>query len=119
VFEEDRSRYQRPQCGFETKIDAGDGVAGGREAGNSSEVDRDRGELFAVLERPYLAALIDTRMRDWLKKLMAAAELVKITERIVACRDGADDRFFQIQKRPSAILPFRVGVVKPKNRKRI
>jgi hypothetical protein len=29
-------------------------------------------------------------MRNWLKKLVAAAELVKITERIVACRDGAD-----------------------------
>jgi predicted nucleic acid-binding protein len=62
-------------------------------------------ELFAAMERPYLAALIDTRMRDWLKKLMAAAKLVKIIERIAACRDAADDKFS--------------GFIKPKNRKRI
>jgi putative PIN family toxin of toxin-antitoxin system len=61
-------------------------------------------ELFAVMERPYLAALIDTRMRDWLRKLMAAAELVKITERIVACRDAADDKFLELAVNGNADL---------------
>jgi uncharacterized protein len=53
-------------------------------------------ELFAVMDRPYLAALIDPETRDWLKKMMAAAELVEIDERINACRDPADDKFLDL-----------------------
>jgi putative PIN family toxin of toxin-antitoxin system len=46
--------------------------------------------------RPYFASLIDPDTQAWLKKLMAAAELVTITERIVACRDPTDDNFLEL-----------------------
>jgi uncharacterized protein len=32
----------------------------------------------------------------WLRKLMAVAELVTITERITACRDPTDDKFLEL-----------------------
>jgi hypothetical protein len=44
-------------------------------------------ELFITLDRPRLAPLIPSRFRDWLHEVMAAAEVVAITERITACRD--------------------------------
>jgi predicted nucleic acid-binding protein len=50
------------------------------------------GQLFEVVARPYFDSLIDPETRAWLKKLMAAAELVTITERIAACRDPTDDK---------------------------
>jgi putative PIN family toxin of toxin-antitoxin system len=53
-------------------------------------------QLFEVIARPYFDALIDCDTRAWLKKLMAAAELVTITERIVACRDPTDDKFLEL-----------------------
>jgi uncharacterized protein len=53
-------------------------------------------QLFDVLARPYFDALIDSEARTWLKKLMAAAELVPITERIAACRDPTDDKFLEL-----------------------
>jgi putative PIN family toxin of toxin-antitoxin system len=53
-------------------------------------------QLFEVLARPYFASLIDPEARAWLKKLMAAAELVTITERIAACRDPTDDKFLEL-----------------------
>lgn len=34
--------------------------------------------------------------RGWLRDLLAAAELVTITERIVACRDPTDDKFLEL-----------------------
>jgi predicted nucleic acid-binding protein len=37
-------------------------------------------QLFEVVERPRLASLIDPETQAWLKKLMAAAELVTITD---------------------------------------
>jgi predicted nucleic acid-binding protein len=43
-------------------------------------------ELFVTLARPRLAPLIPPRFRDWLGQLLAAAELVTITDRITACR---------------------------------
>ena len=52
-------------------------------------------QLFEVVVRPRLAALIDPDAQAWLQKLMAAAELVTITERIVACRDSTDDKFLE------------------------
>lgn len=53
-------------------------------------------QLFEVVSRPYLAALIDPASQAWLRKLMAAAELVGITERIAACRDPTDDKFLEL-----------------------
>ena len=53
-------------------------------------------QLFEVVVRPRLAALIDPDAQAWLQKLMAAAELVTITERIVACRDSTDDKFLEL-----------------------
>ena len=53
-------------------------------------------QLFEVVARPYFASLIDPDTRDWLKKLMAAAELVTIIERIAACRDPTDDKFLEL-----------------------
>jgi putative PIN family toxin of toxin-antitoxin system len=53
-------------------------------------------QLFEVVARPYFDPLIDPDTRAWLKKLMAAAELVSITEGIAACRDPTDDKFLEL-----------------------
>ena len=53
-------------------------------------------ELFVTLGRPRLAPLIPPDFLDWLHQLMAAAELVEITERIAACRDPKDDKFLEL-----------------------
>ncbi len=53
-------------------------------------------ELFVTLARPRLAPLIPPRFRDWLGELLAAAELVTITQRIAACRDPKDDKFLEL-----------------------
>ena len=53
-------------------------------------------QLFEVLDRPHLAPLIASAARDWLARLLAAAEMVAITERIVACRDPTDDKFLEL-----------------------
>jgi uncharacterized protein len=53
-------------------------------------------QLFEVVARPRLASLIDPETQAWLRRLMAAAELVTITERIVACRDHTDDKFLEL-----------------------
>jgi putative PIN family toxin of toxin-antitoxin system len=53
-------------------------------------------QLFDVIARPYLASLIDPDTQAWLKRLMAAAEFVPITERIAACRDFTDDKFLEL-----------------------
>ena len=53
-------------------------------------------QLFDVLGRPYLAAIIAPAARDWLLQLFVAAELVNIVERIAACRDPTDDKFLEL-----------------------
>jgi uncharacterized protein len=53
-------------------------------------------QLFEVVARPRLASLIDPETQAWLKKLMAAAELATITDRIAACRDPTDDKFLEL-----------------------
>ena len=53
-------------------------------------------QLFDVLARSYFVPLIDRDTHDWLRKLMAAAEAVAITERIAACRDPTDDKFLEL-----------------------
>lgn len=53
-------------------------------------------ELFVTLARPGLAPLIPPTFHVWLTKLLTAAELVPITERIAACRDPKDDKFLEL-----------------------
>jgi uncharacterized protein len=53
-------------------------------------------QLFEVVARPRLASLIDPDTQAWLRKLMAAAELVTITECIIACRDPTNNRFLEL-----------------------
>ena len=53
-------------------------------------------QLLAVITRPYLARLIADDMRAWLMRLMGGAELVPITETVVACRDATDDKFLEL-----------------------
>jgi len=53
-------------------------------------------QLFEVLARPYLAALIAPAAHGWLRQLLAAAEAVAIVERIAACRDPTDDKFLEL-----------------------
>jgi putative PIN family toxin of toxin-antitoxin system len=53
-------------------------------------------ELFITLARPRLAPLIPHRFLIWLEDVLAAAELVPITERVVACRDPKDDKFLEV-----------------------
>ena len=53
-------------------------------------------QLFDVLARPYLAPLIASATLEWITALMAAAELVTITESVAACRDPTDDKFLEL-----------------------
>src|ERR1700716_3464728 len=53
-------------------------------------------QLFAVVARPYFVPLIGRETRAWLRKLMVGARLVRITERIAACRDPTDDKFLEL-----------------------
>jgi len=53
-------------------------------------------QLFEVVARSYLATVIPADTQAWLRKLMTAAELVTITERIAACRDPTDDKFLEL-----------------------
>jgi uncharacterized protein len=53
-------------------------------------------QLFEVLARPQLAALVDPVVVDWIRELMARAEAVRIIGRIAACRDPTDDEFLEL-----------------------
>jgi putative PIN family toxin of toxin-antitoxin system len=53
-------------------------------------------ELLEVIDRPHLARLIAPAARARFVELMRLAELVTITERIVACRDPKDDKFLEL-----------------------
>ena len=53
-------------------------------------------QFFEVIARSYIAPLIIANARDWLMQLMAAAELVPITERVTMCRDPTDDKFLEV-----------------------
>ena len=53
-------------------------------------------QLFEVVARPRLSALIDPETQTWLRRLMATAELVMISERFAACRDPTDDKFLEL-----------------------
>jgi putative PIN family toxin of toxin-antitoxin system len=53
-------------------------------------------EVLGVLQRPHLTAVTIPSFLDGLRKMLAAAELVTITERIAACRDPKDDKFLEL-----------------------
>ena len=53
-------------------------------------------QLFEVLARPYFASLVASATREWFQGVMADAEAIDITERIVACRDPTDDKFLEL-----------------------
>jgi uncharacterized protein len=53
-------------------------------------------ELKDVIDRPYLTRLISASARQHIMDLMAQAETVPITERVVACRDAKDDKFLEL-----------------------
>jgi len=53
-------------------------------------------QFFEVMARDTIAPLIAPAARDWLTRIMAAAELVAITERRAECRDPTDDKFLEL-----------------------
>ena len=53
-------------------------------------------QLVDVLRRPYIAAATIPSLREGLARMLAAAELVPITERIATCRDPTDDKFLEL-----------------------
>lgn len=53
-------------------------------------------EVIEVLQRPRLAPKIASSFLDQLRRVLAAAEMVTITERVAACRDPDDDKFLEL-----------------------
>jgi putative PIN family toxin of toxin-antitoxin system len=53
-------------------------------------------QLLEVLRRPYLVAATIPSLREGVARMLAAAELVTITERIAVCRDPTDDKFLEL-----------------------
>jgi uncharacterized protein len=53
-------------------------------------------QLLEVLSRPYIAAATIPALREGVARMLAAAELVAIAERIAACRDPTDDKFLEL-----------------------
>jgi putative PIN family toxin of toxin-antitoxin system len=53
-------------------------------------------QLLEVLDRAYIAAATIPLLREGLVRMLAAAELVPITERIAVCRDPTDDKFLEL-----------------------
>jgi putative PIN family toxin of toxin-antitoxin system len=53
-------------------------------------------EVLLVLQRSHVAAVTPPFFLADLSKMLAAAELVTIIERIAACRDPRDDKFLEL-----------------------
>jgi len=53
-------------------------------------------QVFEVLRRPYFASRLSPVFLAGVKRIFTVAELIQITERIVACRDPTDDRFLEL-----------------------
>jgi len=53
-------------------------------------------ELLAVMQRPRIAPKIEPDFFGRLRRMLAAAELVPIAERVAACRDPDDDKFLEL-----------------------
>jgi putative PIN family toxin of toxin-antitoxin system len=53
-------------------------------------------QAFEVLQRSYFAPRGSQSFVNGVRRIFSKAELVKITERIVACRDPTDDKFLEL-----------------------
>jgi uncharacterized protein len=53
-------------------------------------------ELLDVLQRPRFAPKIAPVFLEGVRRILAAAELVSITERLALCRDPGDDKFLEL-----------------------
>jgi putative PIN family toxin of toxin-antitoxin system len=53
-------------------------------------------QVFEVLQRPYFVPRVSQSFVDGVRRIFSKAELVTITERIVACRDPTDDKFLEL-----------------------
>ncbi len=61
-----------------------------------SNPPRTEQQLLDVLRRPHIEPATIPSLREGLARMLAAAELVTIAERIAACRDPIDDKFLQL-----------------------
>ncbi len=61
-------------------------------------------ELLAVLQRPRFTGKIAPFFVDGVRRMLAAAELIVITERIALCRDPGDDKFLELPVNSAADL---------------
>src|SRR4051812_14448837 len=53
-------------------------------------------EILEVLQRPRIAPKVAPLFFDNIRRMLAGAESVPITERIAACRDPKDDKFLEL-----------------------
>lgn len=53
-------------------------------------------EVIEVLQRPRFTPLIPSFFLDNLRRMLAGAELVVITERVTECRDAKDNKFLEL-----------------------
>ncbi|MBF0181953.1 MAG: putative toxin-antitoxin system toxin component, PIN family [Magnetococcales bacterium] len=53
-------------------------------------------ELLQVMSRPQIARLLSPRFVEYLREMMASAELVHILEEINVCRDKKDNKFIEL-----------------------
>jgi putative PIN family toxin of toxin-antitoxin system len=53
-------------------------------------------QMFEVLQRPYFVSRVSQSFVNGVRRIFSKAELVTITERIVACRDPTDDKFLEL-----------------------
>ena len=61
-------------------------------------------ELIAVLQRPRFAGKIAPFFIDGVRRMLADAELVAISERVPLCRDPGDDKFLELAVNGAADL---------------
>ena len=64
--------------------------------GGLLKTDATERELMEVLQRPRITPKIAPFVFDNLRRLLAAAELVAITERITECRDPKDNKLLEL-----------------------
>jgi uncharacterized protein len=53
-------------------------------------------QLLEVLRRPHIVAATIPTLREGVARMLTAAELVPINERIATCRDPTDDKFLEL-----------------------
>ena len=68
----------------------------GREVDGLLKTAATEREVVAVLQKPRIAQNIPLSFLDNVRRLLAAADLVAITERVAGCRDPKDDKFLEL-----------------------